>query len=152
MQWYMILLICVGVIIALAFVIFVAGKLAKPRFKNVEKYLVKQEEKKENVEPQEAKVDVSIGLNLDGIFKTDEEVYYESNKEEKNLIAEEKPKMKSIQKKETGSSLLEQIRNLSPELKALIFDRGLARKEYDFMSKKDWTSIPFNEVWRVQFF
>jgi hypothetical protein len=34
----------------------------------------------------------------------------------------------------------------------LLFDRGLARKDYDFNSKKDWTRITFNEVKSVQFF
>ena len=137
MPWYLSILIVVAVIASIVFFIFVVGKLSKPRFnKSAHKYLVKKEVAKEEVaKKEEEKTDSAIGLNLDGIFSTEEEIYFEENKPKEEVLSRPRPITKA--KVETGKTLLEQIRELSPELKALLFDRGLARKEYDFNSKQD---------------
>lgn len=149
MPWYLILLIVVA---GIAVVGIFVKKLTGPRFnKNAHKYLVKKEEKNEEVHTNtEVKPDSAIGLNLEGIFSTDEEIYFEGNKQNEEERIKPRPMNKA--KIDTGKTLLEQIKDLSPELKALLFDRGLARKEYDFNSKQDWTSILFTEVWMFNFF
>ncbi len=134
MPWYLIVLIVVAVVAVIA--IFVS-QLSKPRFgKNAQKYLVKKEAPKEEIKTNaEVKPDSAIGLNLDEIFSANEENYFEENKQNDEERVKFRPMNKA--KVQTGKSLLEQIKELSPELRALLFDRGLARKEYDFNSKQD---------------
>ena len=151
MHWLTVVLIIVGVIIALALIVFVLGKLSRPKFKKAQKYLAKKPATTENVVAKKVETDSAIGLNLDGVFNFEEEKYFEENTNDEEVF-DSKPKPLTKAKPQATKTLLEQIRELSPELKALIFDRGLARKEYDFNSKLDWTSITFKEVSMFNFF
>ena len=140
MAWYLILLIILASVIGLFGFIFLLGRLTKSKFKNAKKYLSPKvhietapvEEKK-----VEEVVASKIGLNFENQFSDDEQPYFEDeNDQEQNFEGMNLDDYK-INKNTKTKSLLEQIRELSPELKMLIFDRGLARKEYDFKSKKD---------------
>jgi len=146
MAWYFYILIIVGIVL----VFFLIKKLTKPRFKKVEKYLKPKsvEVKKEPVK-SEMKIQEPIGLNFDAKFIADEDNYIPKEDKEDSYEPFDFGRHTRMKKQKT---ILQQIRELSPELKALIFDRGLAKKDYEFMSKKDWIRIPFNEVKRVQFF
>ena len=77
---------------------------------------------------------------MNGLYSDNEETYDQQEDDETirgfDYDQFEPPKLQK------PKNLLEQIRELSPELKMLIFDRGLARKDYDFKSKKDWIRIP----------
>ena len=137
MAWYYYLLIAIGVI---GF-FFLLTKLTRPKFKKVKKYLQQKpaQEEKKIVSVEQKVVSSPVGLNLDAKYKTDEELYYENQADKKASYNEQSDidfsKLK--RKNQNTKSILEQIQELSPELKALIFDRGLARKDYEFMSKKD---------------
>lgn len=136
MAWYYYILIIVGVVLAF----FVIKKLTKPKFKKVEKYLkMAPVEQTKPAIKSEAKVETPVGLSLDAKFKTEEETYYNSQKEEEQEIPNisDAFDFNKFSKGLKKNNILEEIRGLSPELKALIFDRGLARKDYEFMSKKD---------------
>jgi len=135
MEWYFILLIIVGGLLVLVCALLVIRKLTQPKFKKAKKYL-EQHAKIEKVEQQQEEVAKGspIGLNLDSVYADEEESLYSQDDEEINNFDFEKFDPPKVEKKK---SLLEQIRELSPELKMLIFDRGLARKDYDFKSKKD---------------
>ena len=109
-------------------------KFTQPKFKKAKKYL-EQQVKVEKVEKQEVIEKASpIGLNLNSVYTDEEESFYSQDDEEINDFDFEKFNPPKVEK---HKSLLEQIKQLSPELKMLIFDRGLARKDYDFKSKKD---------------
>ena len=144
MAWYYILLICLGGIVILWFVL---SKFTKPKFK-YNKTKTDTETPRLNVQIKEG-----VGLNLEDKFQTDSALYSEintgrtNNNRERNLREMDFAKMKEkMNRQKKPKSLAQQIRELPPVIKMLIFDRGLARKEYDFKSKKSWTSIPFIEV------
>ncbi len=145
MDWYYYILIGVGALFGLFLIVLIFGKLTKPSYKKVQKYLVqKPVEEVKSVEISTKKMDTPIGLNLEGKFNIDDFDVEETQERKDDFGGLDFSKLKKpVDKKKP---LLEQIRELSPELKALVFDRGLARKDYEFMSKKDWIRIPFNEV------
>ncbi len=144
MDWYVILLIVVGVIFVFFILTFLLHKLTKPRFKNANKYLNSQPTVPQVKEIKQEEQKVSpVGLNLDGMFGDDERLYYEQDENKSDLDDFDFNNFSFKREKKEKKSLAEQIRELSPELKILLFDRGLARKEFEFKSKKDWTCIPF---------
>lgn len=136
MAWYYIVLIVICVIILLWFIF---RKLTRPKFKHTKTKKAEAEKPKVNVQMKEG-----VGLNLEDQFNSDPSLYAEMNVDKKNMndqrrqfrereFSKIREKMNQ-QKKE--KSLAEQIRELPPAIQMLIFDRGLARKEYDFKSKK----------------
>ncbi len=134
MAWYLILLIIVGCLLVLIGFFLLIKKATKPKFKDAKKYLETQQQIEKIEEKKEQNVASPIGLNLNSVYNDEEESFYSQDAEEISDFNFEKF---NPPKKQEPKSLLEQIRELSPELKMLIFDRGLARKDYDFKSKKD---------------
>lgn len=139
MAWYMILLVIVASIIGLIILWKFLKLITKPKFKYNNKLEKNQEAEIKPVENNNTKPDVK-GLSLDARFdiKDDEEEIEETEEQaerRRNLFAKFDKDIHS--KPSNKKTLLEEIRSLSPELKAMLFDRGLARKDYDFKSKKD---------------
>lgn len=138
MAWYMILLIIIASIIGLIILWKFLKLITKPKFKNNFKFEKNQEAEIKSVENNNSKPDVK-GLSLDAHFDiNDDEEVQETDEEvdrRRNMFAKFNKDFHS--KSSNKKTLLDEINSLSPELKAMLFDRGLARKDYDFKSKKD---------------
>jgi hypothetical protein len=137
MAWYFIVLIVLCAIISLFVIWFLLSKILKPKFKY--KVHKKTNKEKSAIDSIPVITNPKIGLNLDGSIAGDklyeEETVSKVNDDiDKDALDAYKNYLKSKTPKKT---ILEEIRQLSPELKVLLFDRGLARKDYDFNSKKD---------------
>ena len=146
MEWYFILLIAVGILLSLLFIIFILGKFARPNFRKAKAYLQKKEVAPKTEVKTKQSESMPIGLSFDDKFNTvNEEAYYHENKKTqiKPPVAPfdaegfNKFKERFNRKKQEQKTLIQKIRELPPELKVLLFDRGLARKDYEFKSKKN---------------
>ena len=137
MAWYLIVLIVLASLVGLFLTIFIIGKIARPKFK------FKHEKKHTNVkaskveQPKPIITNSNIGLNLEGKIPYADYFDDEPKEIDEPKIDVDKESLKAYNDKTKNKSLAQQIRELSPELKVLLFDRGLARKDYDFNSKKD---------------
>ena len=128
-----IVLIILGSLAGLVFLYFIIKVLTKPKIKTFQTPKIKKAEKQ--AQQVQAEVKSVQGLSFEEKFIVPEEPVKLDYKDSlKNL-----PKDFPLAKKRTPKkkSLAEQINELSPELKALILDRGLARKDIDINSKKD---------------
>lgn len=137
MAWYMILLYIFAGILGLGCFIWVLGRLFRPKIKYKPSTMVQtpvKEEIKEEIEKPMS------GLSLDNKLSLDEDSVEESQEDEEPIHFNENEYSnfrRRLAQKHNKKTLLEQIQELSPELKMLIFDKGLARKDFEIMSKKD---------------
>ena len=135
MAWYWIILIIVASILALFLTCLLLSRVIKPKFK----HRAHKEKKSYSEGGVPIITNPNIGLNLDG--KIGNTNYYDEPQIQKNYDDSDidKDALESYKNylKDKKKSIIDEIRNLSPELKVLLFDRGLARKDYDFNSKKD---------------
>lgn len=138
MKWYFILIIIAGALLGLFLLILTISKITKPKFKHVKKYLSPKTPEVKAVKEEQKATPVSspIGLNFDNVYAEEDARDSLENDEEPDFSGFDFSKV-NHKNQQQNKSILEQIRELSPELKMLIFDRGLARKDYDFKSKKD---------------
>ena len=134
MEWYFIILI---VIAGLVFLWFSIKLISKPKFNKIEREISSHVDSKLNTKKE-------IGLSFDDKFNKSENLYSDINIPTKRKFAPidtyrekefEKIRAKINQQKKE-KSLAQQIKELPPALQMLLFDRGLAKKEYDFKSKK----------------
>lgn len=124
--------IVIGSVIAIIFLYLIIKFLTKPKIKytknntNIKNNTEKKEEKQAEVK------------SVEGLVFEEKFVYPEEpvrNNFNSGLRKIQKPLSRQIFRKEKKKSLAEQINELSPELKALLLDKGLARKDNDLNSK-----------------
>ena len=133
-----IVIIILSVIVALVVLFFVIKAISKPKINYKKGTTTQTKDTKNASQPEIKKVE---GLVFEEKYNIPEEpvkVYPERNL--RNLPS---PFPKDFVSKKKKKTLAEQINELSPELKALILDKGLARKDIELKkSKKNWTCIP----------
>ena len=125
----------IGIVVVSLVVLFFIIKFAtKPKI-NYKKSnnTTANSEKKANAKPEVKKVE---GLVFEEKFVVPEEPVSSYSHSNLRNIQRAPYKTNRLNKKQS-KSLAEQINELSPELKALILDKGLARKDVELKSKKN---------------
>ena len=122
-----ILLIIGSALVVFVALILILKKVTTPKFPKRDYF----EKKKTNENMQ-----VSQGLSFDDSYISENPEYAEQVVDEKDVLDsfDKYQKMFSPRREKT---LIEQINELSPEMKMLLLDRGLARKDFEIKSKKN---------------
>ena len=137
-----IMLIVVASVVVFVSVLLILKKITMPKFPRTDDFIPKK---------TVGKPEITQGLSFNDAYIKENPEYVEQVEEQE---VEEDPfqKYKNSFKPSKEKTLLEQINELSPQMKILLLDRCLALKDSDKNSKKSWIRITYDWGKRVQFF